>query len=172
MKLFPRQADLSGPIAVDTTSPEGLYFQYADEAKPLATPWQVAVERAKLVRKCNLPSGPILDPACGSGIQLAAYCAMLSRNGVGIEMDELTAIAANSNLRRVADHGFGESLLDSSIIIGDGTIGDLQEKFAMLHLDPARPRNSRTHDLSEMEPNISDVFKAWKGSLILSLIHI
>ena len=166
LKLFPRQADLSGPIAVDTTSPEGLYFQYADEAKPLATPWQVAVERAKLVRKCNLPSGPILDPACGSGIQLAAYCAMLSRNGVGIEMDELTAIAANSNLRRVADHGFGESLLDSSIIIGDGTIGDLQEKFAMLHLDPARPRNSRTHDLSEMEPNISDVFKAWKGSLI------
>ena len=72
-------------------SSKGLVFHYADEAKPLATPWQVAIERAKLVRKSKLPQGPILDPACGSGIQLAAYCAMLGRSGVGIEMDEATA---------------------------------------------------------------------------------
>ena len=166
LQLNPSEADISGPTTIDSTAPKGLLFHYADEAKPLATPWQVAIERAKLVRKCKLPQGPILDPACGSGIQLAAYCAMLGRSGVGIEMDEATALAANANLKRVADQGFGESLLSSSVIIGDGTVGDLEKKFAMLHLDPARPRNSRTHGLEEMAPNLPEVFSAWKDSLI------
>lgn len=168
LQLTPSDADLSGPTTVDTTAPKGLIFQYADEAKPLATPWQVAVERAKMVRKCKLPDGPILDPACGSGIQLAAYCSMLSRTGLGIEMDEATARAANSNLRRVAEHGFGTNLLESRIQVGDGTIGDENKKFAMLHLDPARPRNSRTHSLDEMAPRLPDIFAAWKESLIES----
>ncbi|MCH2434689.1 MAG: protein-L-isoaspartate O-methyltransferase [Candidatus Poseidoniaceae archaeon] len=165
MELSPSQADLSGPTANDSTAPEGLVFHYADEAKPLATPWQVAVERAKMVRKCGLPGGAILDPACGSGIQLAAYCAMISREGFGIEMDESTAKAANSNLRRVAEHGFGQSLLSSTIKIGDGTIGEYEQKFAMLHLDPARPRNSRTHGLDEMAPRLPEIFEAWKDAL-------
>ena len=165
LELSPSQADLSGPTANDSTAPEGLVFHYADEAKPLATPWQVAVERAKMVRKCGLPSGAILDPACGSGIQLAAYCAMISREGFGIEMDESTAKAANSNLRRVAEHGFGQSLLSSTIKIGDGTIGEYEQKFAMLHLDPARPRNSRTHGLDEMAPRLPEIFEAWKDAL-------
>ena len=47
--LSPADADLSGPTVRDATAPEGLFFHYADEAKPLATPWQVAVERAKMV---------------------------------------------------------------------------------------------------------------------------
>lgn len=166
LQLIPSDADLTGPTTVDSTAPAGLYFHYADEAKPLATPWQVAVERAKMVRKCKLPDGAILDPACGSGIQLAAYCAMLGRKGLGIEMHEPTANAANSNLRRVAEHGFGDSLLDSIIQIGDGTIGNTNEKFAMLHLDPARPRNSRTHSLDEMAPPLPSIFTAWKDSLI------
>ena len=91
---------------------------------------------------------------------------MLGRSGVGIEMDEATAKAANANLKRVADQGFGESLLSSSVIIGDGTVGDSDKKFAMLHLDPARPRNSRTHGLDEMAPNLPEIFSAWKDSLI------
>ena len=165
LELSPSQADLSGPTANDSTAPEGLVFHYADEAKPLATPWQVAVERAKMVRKCGLPGGAILDPACGSGIQIAAYCAMISREGFGIEMDESTAKAANSNLRRVAEHGFGQSLLSSTIKIGDGTIGEYEQKFAMLHLDPARPRNSRTHGLDEMAPRLPEIFEAWKDAL-------
>ena len=165
LDLNPRDANLGGPTANDSTAPEGLVFHYADEAKPLATPWQVAVERAKMIRRCNLPSGAILDPACGSGIQLAAYCAMLSREGYGIEMDKSTAMAANSNLKRVADYGFGQSLLSSTIRIGDGTIGESKQKFAMLHLDPARPRNSRTHGLDEMAPKLPEIFEAWKDKL-------
>ena len=61
LQLNPSEADISGPTTVDSTAPKGLLFHYADEAKPLATPWQVAIERAKLVRKCKLPQGPILD---------------------------------------------------------------------------------------------------------------
>ena len=166
MELTPSEADLSGPTIRDSTAPEGLLFHYADEAKPLATPWQVAVERAKMVRKCSLPKGIILDPACGSGIQLAAYCAMMSREGIGIELDESTAHAANSNLLRVSNHGYDSSLADSRIRIGDGTIADPTLKVALLHLDPARPRNSRTHGIDEMNPKLDEVFSAWKGQLI------
>jgi hypothetical protein len=165
LQLNPKDADLSGPTIRDSTAPEGLLFHYADEAKPLATPWQVAIERAKMVRRFQLPDGLILDPACGSGIQLAAYCAMMGRKGLGIEMDEPTAIAANSNLLRVSNHGFNSSLIESNIRIGDGTIGDEILEVGMLHLDPARPRNSRTHGLDEMAPKLPDVFSAWKNVL-------
>ena len=166
MELTPSEADLSGPTIRDSTAPDGLQFHYADEAKPLATPWQVAVERAKMVRKCSLPKGIILDPACGSGIQLAAYCAMMGREGIGIELDESTAHAANSNLLRVSNHGYDSALAESRIRIGDGTITDPNLKVAMLHLDPARPRNSRTHGIDEMNPKLTDIFSAWKGQLI------
>jgi hypothetical protein len=167
LQLNPKDADLSGPTIRDSTAPEGLLFHYADEAKPLATPWQVAIERAKMVRRFQLPDGLILDPACGSGIQLAAYCAMMGRKGLGIEMDEPTAIAANSNLLRVSNHGFNSSLIESNIRIGDGTIGDEVLEVGMLHLDPARPRNSRTHGLDEMAPKLPDVFSAWKNVLAI-----
>ncbi len=165
LDLSPLNADLDSRTVRDSTAPEGLVFHYADEAKPLATPWQVAVERAKLVRKCKLPEGIILDPACGSGIQLAAYIAMMGKQGLGIELDEATATAANSNLLRVANHGFNSALTDSTIRIGDGTIGECEQKIAMLHLDPARPRNSRTHGLEEMAPQLPDIFTAWKDKL-------
>ena len=136
LQLNPKDADLSGPTIRDSTAPEGLHFHYADEAKPLATPWQVAIERAKMVRKCKLPDGLILDPACGSGIQLAAYCAMMGKKGLGIELDESTAIAANSNLLRVSNHGFNSSLIESNIRIGDGTIGDelLEVGLSLIHI--------------------------------------
>ena len=130
LELSPSQADLSGPTANDSTAPEGLVFHYADEAKPLATPWQVAVERAKMVRKCGLPDGAILDPACGSGIQLAAYCAMISREGFGIEMDESTAKAVV-----LISGEWPNMALDNhcypTIKIGDGTIGE--SEISMLH---------------------------------------
>ena len=167
MKLSPRNAPLDGPTVVDITAPNGLLFHFAEGAKPLATPWQVAIERAKILKQFDIPPGLILDPACGSGIQLAAYCAILGRSGIGIELDEPTANAAASNLRRVAEHGFGEDLFDSIIIAGDGRIGDDTIKVAFLHLDPSRPRNSQTHGLKEMMPQLPEIFSAWKEHLIV-----
>ena len=166
MKLSPVDANLDGNTFKDQTSPEGLLFHYAEGARPLSTPWQVAVERAKMVRKCSLQNGIILDPACGSGIQLAAYCAMIGKKGLGIELDQKTGEAANCNLRRVADHGFDGCLMSSEIIIGDGTKSIDGLKVALLHLDPARPRNSRTHGIEEMQPSIESIFATWKDSLV------
>ncbi len=166
MDLNPVDADLSGPTFVDKSAPKGLVFHFADGAKPLATPWQVSIERAKLVRRLELPSGRIIDPACGSGIQLAAYCAILGREGFGIELEEKTAMSAVANFHRIAEHGFGESVMNSVIRIGDGTCADnVTEKFAMLHIDPARPRNSRSHDISEMKPPLDQIFETWKDNL-------
>ena len=165
LELNPREATLTTNTIQDPSAPNGLEFQFADGARPLATPWQVAVERAKMIRKIGLPDGIILDPACGSGIQLSAYCSMLSRKGIGIELDEETANAACANLARVAKHGFGENLLELRIFLADGTKTGTQYKVALLHLDPARPRNSRTHDLDEMQPSIGSVLSAWKDSL-------
>jgi hypothetical protein len=166
LNLSPRNAPLDGPTVVDSTAPNGLQFHFAEGAKPLATPWQIAIERAKLLKQFDLPDGIILDPACGSGIQLAAYCAILGKNGVGIELDESTAKAAASNIRRVAEYGFGENLLDSIIKVGDGRIADDENKVALLHLDPARPRNSQTHGLEEMMPQLPEIFSAWNSYLI------
>ena len=166
MKLSPRNASLDGATVVDSTAPSGLLFHFAEGAKPLATPWQIAIERAKILREFEIPNGIILDPACGSGIQLAAYCAILGRSGIGIELDESTANAAASNLRRVAEFGFGEKLFDTVIKVGDGRVCDNTSKVAFLHLDPARPRNSQTHGLDEMMPQLPDIFSAWKNQMV------
>ena len=165
LDLLPYEADTSGPTIQDPSAPTGLEFHFADGAKPLATPWQVAVERAKQIRKLGLPDGVILDPACGSGIQLAAYCAMLGRMGVGIELDEKTAKAACANLNKVSSHGFGSVLMESKIIFGDGTKPVPDIEVGLLHLDPARPRNSRTHSIDEMQPSIDVILSAWKDNL-------
>ena len=66
-----KQEAIHSPVADATMS--GLAFYHASEGKPLATPWQVAMVRAKSVAEFVLPRGVILDCACGSGIQLAAY---------------------------------------------------------------------------------------------------
>ena len=54
----------------------------------LATPWQVSMARASLLESSELPPGVILDPACGSGTQLAAICTTLERPGIGVELSD------------------------------------------------------------------------------------
>ena len=139
----------------DKTSVEKFRFFHADEGKPLATPWQVALSRALILRRYNLGQGIILDPACGSGVQIAAYSEILRRPIVGIELNTHRARASAVNFRTIfTERGDTsiERLKNSKIIVGDGTKGEeiiklLSEnntdpKIALLHLDPARPRNS------------------------------
>ncbi len=87
------------------------------------------------------------------------------KKGVGIELDENTAKAACANLNRVSAHGFGNTLMESKIIFGDGTEPVPNLQVGLLHLDPARPRNSRTHSIDEMQPPIDTVLSAWKDNL-------
>ena len=160
----------------DKTSIEQFKFFHANEGKPLATPWQVALSRAIILREYQLPEGVILDCACGSGIQIAAYSEILKRPIVGVELNESRARASAVNFRTVFTERGNDSidrLKDSAFVVGDGRNGseimallDLQkESVAFLHLDPARPRNSRAHSLSEMAPRLDEVFAGWKNHL-------
>ena len=170
---------LKGGI-IDKTSPSQLAFFHGDSAKPLATPWQVAVERAKKLITCDLPEGLILDCACGSGVQLAAYASISRRPALGIELNESRANASAKNLKIVAK--FRKNLdnpwfTESLFLSGDGRDGKacmqaysetLQkhgQKVGLLILDPARPRNSRTHGLDEMAPQLPEIFDGWKDHL-------
>ena len=66
-----------------------------------------------------------------------------------------------------------DRLKDSVLIVGDGRNGSEvlsllsveNQSVAFLHLDPARPRNSRAHALSEMAPRLDEVFEGWKPHL-------
>jgi len=85
----------------DPTSAEGMVFFHADEGKPLATPWQVAISRAILLSNIQIPEGHILDCACGSGIQIAAYSAIFKRPALGIELNPQRAKASAINFRNI-----------------------------------------------------------------------
>ena len=158
--------------AQDATAPQGLGFFHAKEGRPLATPWQVAVLRAQAVSKYPLPEGVVLDCACGSGIQLAAYASTLQRPVLGVELDQERARASAVNLQTVASHTQGKQaawFLESSVVAGDGcdpkgvlsAVEADAPAVAFLHLDPARPRNSRTHALEEMQPPLHTVLESW-----------
>ena len=153
-------ADSSAPAREEE---EGLSFHATEEMRRLATPWSVALARAKLLEDCQIPQGVVLDPACGSAIQLAALCSVLNRPGLGIELSGAAAPLAAINIERCATwkgQGWGDS---SRILWGDGVVADsiLQtyhqsvgatSPIALLHIDPARPQNAQQHTLDEMQP--------------------
>ena len=173
--LIPSEQAETGQSVPDASFSE-LSFFHASEGKPLATPWQVAMTRADYMAQFDLPKGMLLDCACGSGIQLAAYASRLKQPALGIELDHNRAVASSLNLNTVARYyaSFDQGWHRRSLVVsGDGTasediaseLGLENNSIAVLMLDPARPRNSRTHDLDEMQPNLPSVFKAWKPFL-------
>ncbi len=173
--LIPSEQAEAGQSVPDASFNE-LSFFHASEGKPLATPWQVAMTRADYLAQFDLPNGMLLDCACGSGIQLAAYASRLKQAALGVELDRDRAIASCLNLNTIARHyaSFDQGWHRRSLVVsGDGTasediashIGLEANSIAVLMLDPARPRNSRTHSLDEMQPDLPSVFDAWKPYL-------
>ncbi|MGB1792696.1 MAG: hypothetical protein ACPHMS_02325 [Candidatus Poseidoniaceae archaeon] len=173
--LIPSEQAEAGQSVPDASFNE-LSFFHASEGKPLATPWQVAMTRADYLAQFDLPNGMLLDCACGSGIQLAAYASRLKQAALGVELDRDRAIASCLNLNTIARHyaSFDQGWHRRSLVVsGDGTasediashIGLEANSIAVLMLDPARPRNSRTHSLDEMQPDLPNVFEAWKPYL-------
>ena len=173
--LIPSEQTPTGQSVPDVSLKE-LSLYHASEGKPLATPWQVAMTRADYIAQFDVPSGMLLDCACGSGIQLAAYASRLKRPALGIELDHDRAVASCLNLNTIAERyaSFDQGWHRRSLVVaGDGTASDdivsiagfEPGDIAMLMLDPARPRNSRTHGLDEMQPNLTSVFEAWKPYL-------
>ncbi len=154
------------------TEADGPTLHSTKEMRRLATPWNVSMARAELVDSGELPPGIILDPACGSAMQLAAFCAKLNRPGLGVELSGAVAPLASVNLVRTAEWSGGEWGHSSRILWGNGIdsaqvistyrnhVGQAQP-IALLHVDPARPADAQNHTLDEMQPRLDELLHAW-----------
>mgnify|MGYP001444072228 CR=1 FL=1 len=162
-------ADSSAPAREEHNGPR---LHATDDMRRLATPWPVATARAKLLASTPLPPGLILDPACGSATQLAAICTHLNRPGLGVELSGASAPLAAINLEHSATWSGGGWAESSRILWGDGTAADsiiqtyhqsigATTPVALLHVDPARPRDAQQHTLDEMQPRLDELLSAW-----------
>jgi len=154
-------------------------FFMTEGMKRLSTPWSVASIRAGQIDPLSLPAGVILDVAAGSGIQLIAFSKILKRPALGIELDESAAKLCAANMQLNSEGEVQRSL--DRVLVGDGRSADsaietywaslrdagtrAHPPIAMLHIDPARPRDAQKHSLDEMEPDIKTVLKAWSSHL-------
>ncbi len=163
-----------GKIEEKSTSSDPHLYQ-TPRMKRLSTPWSVCLTRAEQLADCRLGKGILLDPACGSGSQLFAYCSVLERAGLGIELDADSAVLSAANGQIVAEGSNSEWTADSFVLVGDGTDAtaalaeiDLSDRvIAVLHVDPARPLDTQNHSLDEMQPPISTLLNKWSPHLVL-----
>ena len=157
-------------------------FHMTEQMRRLSTPWGVALARAGQIDPHTLGPGIILDAAAGSGIQLIAYSNILKRPSLGVEIDGNAAVLCAANMFAVAEKDDIQRTMDR-VIIGDSTDSEgvmtefwssLREAgtrahppVAMLHLDPARPRDAQNHHIDEMKPSIEPLLSSWKKYLEL-----
>ena len=157
--------------AMSSSNPPPLHLTAA--MRRLSTPWPICLMRAEQLAERRLAEGKVLDPACGSGMQLFAYCARLRRPGIGIEIDSDAALLAAANGRRIADVHGDTWVDDSNVLVGDGldaaaAIASVRANgriISVLHVDPARPRDAQRHSLDEMEPPLSRLLSVWSPYL-------
>jgi len=154
-------------------------FFMSDGMKRLSTPWSVASIRAGQIDPLSLPTGVILDAAAGSGVQLIAFSKILKRPALGIELDKEVANLCAANMQLNSEGEVQRSL--DRVLVGDGRAAEsaitaywaslrdagtrAHPPIAMLHLDPARPRDAQNHSIDEMEPDIKTMLKAWSNRL-------
>ncbi len=157
-------------------------FHLTEQMRRLSTPWGVALARAGQIDPGSLGPGIILDAAVGSGLQLIAYSNILKRPSLGVEVDGNVAVLCAANMFSAAGKDDIQRSMDR-VVIGDSTdsVGVMNEFWsslresgtrahppvAMLHLDPARPRDAQKHHIDEMEPPIESVLSSWKQYLEL-----
>ncbi len=178
-------AESYAPVRQESNGPP---LHATDEMHRFATPWAVARAKSTLLESCNLEPGIILDPACGSGTQLAALCAHLHQPGLGVELSGAVAPLAAINLERCGDWvDDGRNWSESSRILwGNGIDAneilqtyrehtDSTLPISLLHVDPARPSDAQQHSLGEMQPPLDQLLSAWaplmspQAALILDL---
>ena len=151
-----------------------------EDMRRLSTPWSISIMRAKQIEGLDLPAGVILDAAAGSGAQLIALATELKRPALGVELDGNIAVLCAANMHIASDGEEIQRTLDR-VIIGDGSDAEgaitaywnsLRDSgtrayppIAMLHLDPARPRDAQNHHIDEMEPSLTSVLKSWNEYL-------
>jgi hypothetical protein len=151
-----------------------------EEMRRLSTPWSISVMRAKEIENFDLPAGVILDAAAGSGAQLIALATELKRPALGVELDGNIAVLCAANMYITSDGEEIQRTLDR-VIIGDGSDAEgaitsywnslrdsgtrAHPPIAMLHLDPARPKDAQNHHIDEMQPSLTSVLNSWNEYL-------
>jgi len=151
-----------------------------EDMRRLSTPWSISIMRAKQIEGLDLPAGVILDAAAGSGAQLIALATELKRPALGVELDGNIAVLCAANMHIASDGEEIQRTLDR-VVIGDGSDAEgaitaywnslrdsgtrAHPPIAMLHLDPARPRDAQNHHIDEMKPSLTSVLKSWNKYL-------
>jgi hypothetical protein len=136
--------------------------------------------RAEQIESFDLPAGVILDAAVGSGTQLIALANELKRPALGVELDGNIAVLCAANMHSASDAEEIHRTLNR-VIIGDSSDAEgaittywnslmksgirAHPPIAMLHLDPARPRDAQNHHVDEMKPSLMSVLKSWNEYL-------
>jgi len=155
-------------------------FFMTKEMRKLSTPWPIAMMRSEQINPSELPAGVILDAASGSGVQLIAFSKGLKRPALGIELDEQVANLCAANMYLNANKDDLQRTMDR-VLIGDGTKAEeamdafwkslrdagtrAHPPIAMLHLDPARPKDAQNHNIDEMQPPLKNLLVSWSKFL-------
>ena len=155
-------------------------FFMNEDMRKLSTPWNIAKIRSSQINPDDLPAGVILDAAAGSGVQLIALTKGLRRPALGIEIEKEVAILCAANMYSASDKDDIQRTMDR-VLVGDGTkAGEVMSVFwrslrdagtrahppiAMLHLDPARPRDAQNHQIEEMQPPLKELLNSWNEYL-------
>ena len=162
-------SDPDRPRIIDSEASESRIEDDGGAFRRLVTPQIVCDFRAAQVSISRIPEGFVLDPAAGSGGQLAAYGERLGKSCVGVELSPQRAVHCAKSLSKLGGD------VNTLAICGDGLdsegvmslvrekMGDV--KISMLHVDPARPLDAQNHSISEMEPPLRPLLEAWSDYL-------
>jgi hypothetical protein len=162
-------SDLDRPRIVNPEMDELRFDDDSEAFRRLLTPEIVCNFRAAQVPVSRIPDGFILDPAAGSGGQLAAYGEKLRRDCVGVELSPRRAVHCANSLTRL-EGGSAALAICGDGLDSEGVMALVHEKIgnvkvAMLHVDPARPLDAQNHSISEMEPPLKPLLEAWSDYL-------
>ncbi|MED5267256.1 MAG: class I SAM-dependent methyltransferase, partial [Candidatus Thermoplasmatota archaeon] len=162
-------SDSDRPRIVDSEAGGSRIADDGESFRRLVTPGIVCDFRAAQVSISRIPEGFVLDPAAGSGGQLAAYGKRLGKSCVGVELSPRRAVHCANSLSTLGGD------VDTLAICGDGLDSEgvmslVREKMrdvkiSMLHVDPARPLDAQNHSISEMEPPLRPLLEAWSDYL-------
>lgn len=158
-------SELERPWIVDSETGENPHDDDNKLFRRLVTPEIVCNFRAAQVPVSRIPEGFIVDPAAGSGGQLAAYAERLGKGCIGVELSPKRALSCANSLSRLREGSKAVAIcgngLDSKGVMSlvREKMGDV--KISMLHVDPARPVDAQNHSISEMEPPLRPLLEAW-----------
>ena len=107
-------SDSDRPRIVDSEAGGSRIADDSESFRRLVTPEIVCDFRAAQVSISRIPEGFVLDPAAGSGGQLAAYGKRLGKSCVGVELSPRRAVHCANSLSTLGGD------IDTLAICGDG----------------------------------------------------